>query len=66
MCFIFLHEIFAICSYNQTYTLYVSREWEFRQIIVVIVSNDNFYIQKSGHYDANKTTSILFSVKCLC
>ena len=45
-------------------TLYVSRE--FMQIVVVIICNDNSYIQKSEHYDANKTTGVVFSFKCLC
>ena len=41
-------------------TFYVSRE--FMQIVVVIICNDNSYIQKSGHYDANKTTGVVFSL----
>ena len=45
-------------------TLYVSRE--FMQIVVVIICNDNSYIQKSEHYDANKTTGVVFSFKYLC
>ena len=36
------------------------------QVIAVIICNDNFYIKNSDHYDANKTTSNVFSLKCLC
>ena len=35
------------------------------QIIVVIICNDNFYIQKSKHYYANKATVVVCSFICL-
>ena len=36
------------------------------QVIEFIIYNDNFYSRKSEHYGANKTASIVFSLKFLC